>query len=64
MKTVAEYTKHASDCRALAKNMPHGCGTLDPGTRCAALIWRPQWQRLVAAFLRPLGSETKPGGSL
>ena len=24
MKTVAEYTKHAADCRALAKNMPHG----------------------------------------
>ena len=24
MKTVAEYTKHAADCRTLAKNMPHG----------------------------------------
>ena len=24
MKIVAEYTKHAAECRALAKNMPHG----------------------------------------
>ena len=24
MEIVAEYTKHAAECRALAKNMPHG----------------------------------------
>ena len=24
MELVAEYTKHAAECRALAKNMPHG----------------------------------------